>query len=207
MESHRSSRLSGFAFGGLEADTGSAGALAEVDQSVCVGFREQRGGFFTESLGRPVAGTKRRVKTPLASSLIISITFPSSSIFALSVGAGKLTRATQPSPPSAVQRMPPPPVAASSLSRLRASATSFRCEFFQPVGLFVDFAIFVPALARHEWHGQEKKTVMRSPELAARELDGLRREIVVACNARSVLLRPAIIKQRNNLPACGHHRD
>ena len=55
MESHRSSRLSGFAFGGLEADAGSAGALAEVDQSVCVGFREQRGGFFMESLGRPVA--------------------------------------------------------------------------------------------------------------------------------------------------------
>jgi hypothetical protein len=42
----------------------------------------------------------------------------------------------------------------------------FRCEFFQPVGLFVDFAILVPALAHHEWHGQVKETVMRSPELA-----------------------------------------
>ena len=83
----------------------------------------------------------------------------------------------------------------------------FRCEFFQPVGLFVDFAILVPALARHEWHGQVKENRDALARISARELDGLRREIVVACNARSVSLRPAIIKQRNNLPACGHHRD
>ena len=52
------------------------------------------------------------------------MTFPSSSIFALSVGAGKFTRAMQPSLASAVQRLPPPSVDASSLSRLHASATS-----------------------------------------------------------------------------------
>ena len=51
----RPSRLSGFAFGGLEAGAGSAGALAELDQPVCVGFREQRGRFFTKLLDRPVA--------------------------------------------------------------------------------------------------------------------------------------------------------
>jgi hypothetical protein len=74
MESHRSSRLSGFAFGGLEADAGSAGALAEV-------------------------------------------------------------------------------------------------EFFQPVGLFVDFAILVPALAGDEWHGQVKENRDALATISARELD------------------------------------
>ena len=44
-----------------------------------------------------------------------------SSIFAFSVGAGKLTRTMQPSLPSAVQRLPPLSVDASSPSRLRAA--------------------------------------------------------------------------------------
>jgi hypothetical protein len=65
------------------------------------------------------------------------------------------------------------------------------------------FLSLVPALVRHEWHGQVKENRDALARISARELDGLRREIVVACNARSVSLRPAIIKQRNNLPACG----
>jgi hypothetical protein len=134
------------------------------------------------------------------------MTFPSSSIFALSVGAGKLTRATQPSPPSAVQRMPPPSVDASSLSRLRASATSSAVSSFSRSAFSLISRSLFP-FARHEWHGQVKENRDALARISARELDGLRREIVVACNARSVSLRPTIIKQRNNLPACGHHRD
>jgi hypothetical protein len=50
------------------------------------------------------------------------MTLPSSSIFALSVGAGKLRRVMQLSFPSAFQRVPPQSVGASLLSRRRASA-------------------------------------------------------------------------------------
>jgi hypothetical protein len=47
VKSHRASLrvLSGFAFVGLEADAGSAGALAEFDQSFCGGLRQERGAF------------------------------------------------------------------------------------------------------------------------------------------------------------------
>ena len=75
-----------------------------------------------------------------ASFLIFSVAFPSS-IFTFSVGAGKLTRTMQPSLPSAVQRLPPLSVDASSPSRLRALGDEFRFEFFESLGLFVDFAI------------------------------------------------------------------
>jgi hypothetical protein len=51
----RPSGSSGYAFGCLEANAGSAGALAELDQPACLGFREQRVGFFTKPLDRPVA--------------------------------------------------------------------------------------------------------------------------------------------------------
>jgi hypothetical protein len=47
---------------------------------------------------------KRRVKTGPAGFLIISMTLPSSSMFALSAGAGKLTRAMQPRVGQAIRK-------------------------------------------------------------------------------------------------------
>ena len=70
------------------------------------------------------------MKTLPARFLIFLKALPFSSIFALSVGAGKVTRAMQPSLPSAVQRPPPPSVDESSLSRLCASATSSALSSF-----------------------------------------------------------------------------
>ena len=43
----------------------------------------------------------------------------------------------------------------------------------------------------------------RFARISAKELDSLRREIVVTCNARSASLSQQFIKQRNNSPVCG----
>ena len=88
-----------------------------------------------------IVGMKRRLKTAPASCLIFSIGLPSPSIFDLSDGAGKLTRAMQPSLPSAVQRKPPPSVGDEFVFALAGRFDELRFDLLEPLGLVGDFAV------------------------------------------------------------------
>ena len=88
-----------------------------------------------------IVGMKRRLKTAPASCLIFSMGLPSPSIFDFSDGAGKLTRAMQPSLPSAVQRRPPPSVGSEFVFVFAGGFDELCFQFLEPVGLFGDFAV------------------------------------------------------------------
>jgi hypothetical protein len=91
---------------------GALAPLSQLDQLVRIGLREQRGCFLTELLNGSLAGDGDEKVGETAGRQILDLkVFPFSSIFALSAGGGKMTRAMQPSLPFPVQRPPPPSLA------------------------------------------------------------------------------------------------
>ena len=134
----RPSGSSGFAFGCLEADAGSAGALAELDQPVCVGFREQRGGFLTKSLDRPVVDSGDEEAGENAASEILNLFDDPPFLIDLRL---ERRRGEVDAGDAAVAALcsPAPAIAAGWCEFTFAAprlGDEFCFEFFEPVGLF-----------------------------------------------------------------------